>query len=135
MITQELQEMGMDKEDIEDLQALAALMHEFLVRVPNIEVKLELSHNKDLLDNIQLYLLGLPNKLGPLGFIALHQVLDGEETGETGEIVDVVVEGPRDGRMEHKRHHSRSSKEKETQPRAEPESEPEPEPERAPILA
>ena len=41
-----------------------------------------------------MYLLGLPNKLGPLGFIALHHVLDGadEEEEEEGEIVDVVIE-------------------------------------------
>ena len=40
-----------------------------------------------------MYLLGLPNKLGPLGYIALHHVLDGadEEEGD-GEIVDVVIE-------------------------------------------
>ena len=28
---------------------------------------------------LQLYLLGLPNKLGPLGFLALHHVLTTEE--------------------------------------------------------
>ena len=39
----------------------------------------------------QLYLLGLPNKLGPLGFIALHHILDGESEGN-GEIVDVIVD-------------------------------------------
>merc|ERR1712083_894455 len=121
---EELKAMGMDRQDISDLKQLAELMHEFLINVPNLKLKLEIVSNNDLLDNIQLYLLGLPNKLGPLGYIALHHILDGEETGETGEIVDVVVEGP---------------KKKEPQPRAEPESEPEPEsesePERAQILA
>ena len=39
----------------------------------------------------QLYLLGLPNKLGPLGFIALHHILEGESEGN-GEIVDVIVD-------------------------------------------
>ena len=39
----------------------------------------------------QLYLLGLPNKLGPLGFIALHHILEGESEGH-GEIVDVIVD-------------------------------------------
>ena len=28
---------------------------------------------------LQLYLLGLPNKLGPLGFLALHHVLTTDE--------------------------------------------------------
>ena len=36
-------------------------------------------------------MLGLPNKLGPLGFIALHHILDGESEGN-GEIVDVIVD-------------------------------------------
>ena len=35
--------------------------------------------------------MGLPNKLGPLGFIALHHILDGESEGN-GEIVDVIVD-------------------------------------------
>ena len=40
-----------------------------------------------------MYLLGLPNKLGPLGYIALHHVLDGaDENQGDGEIVDVVIE-------------------------------------------
>ena len=30
----------------------------------------------------QLYLLGLPNKLGPLGFLALHHVLTEEEEAD-----------------------------------------------------
>ena len=40
-----------------------------------------------------MYLLGLPNKLGPLGYIALHHVLDNADEPEgDGEIVDVVIE-------------------------------------------
>ena len=40
-----------------------------------------------------MYLLGLPNKLGPLGYIALHHVLDNADEQEgDGEIVDVVIE-------------------------------------------
>ena len=40
-----------------------------------------------------MYLLGLPNKLGPLGYIALHHVLDsGDEEQGHGDIVDVVLE-------------------------------------------
>ena len=33
---------------------------------------------------LQLYLLGLPNKLGPLGFLALHHVLTTEEVDAEG---------------------------------------------------
>jgi len=90
MIMEELKAMGMDEQDISDLKQLAELMHEFLVKVPNLRIKLEIASNNDLLDNIQLYLLGLPNKLGPLGYIALHHILDGESEGN-GEIVDVIV--------------------------------------------
>jgi len=91
MIMEELKAMGMDRQDISDLKQLAELMHEFLINVPNLKLKLEIVSNNDLLDNIQLYLLGLPNKLGPLGYIALHHILDGESEGN-GEIVDVIVD-------------------------------------------
>jgi len=91
MIMSELEAMGMDKQDISDLKQLAELMHEFLLNVPNLKIKLEIVNDNDLLDNIQLYLLGLPNKLGPLGYIALHHILDGETEGN-GEIVDVIVD-------------------------------------------
>jgi len=90
MIMVELKGMGMEEEDIDDLKQLSELMHEFLNQVPEVATKLELNHEYDLLDNIQLYLLGLPNKLGPLGYIALHHVL--EDEGEDGKIVDLVVE-------------------------------------------
>ena len=40
----------------------------------------------------QLYLLGLPNKLGPLGYIALHNVLEDEDEGQKEEIVDIKIE-------------------------------------------
>ena len=108
MIMLELKAMGMDEQDISDLKQLAEFMHEFLVQIPNLKIKLEIANNNDLLDNIQvliclqifqsvcsfvfqLYLLGLPNKLGPLGYVALHHILDGENEGN-GEIVDVVVD-------------------------------------------
>jgi len=91
MIMEELKAMGMDEQDIDDLKQLAELMHEFLVKIPNLRLKLEIASDNDLLDNIQLYLLGLPNKLGPLGYIALHHILDGESEGN-GEIVDVIVD-------------------------------------------
>ena len=107
MIVAELKAMGMEEEDINDLKQLSELMYEFLIQVPEVATKLELSHDYDLLDNIQvesfnfpelflklallqLYLLGLPNKLGPLGYIALHHVL--EDEGEDGKVVDVIVE-------------------------------------------
>eukprot|EP00091_Calanus_sinicus_P025717 TRINITY_DN996_c0_g1_i9.p1 TRINITY_DN996_c0_g1~~TRINITY_DN996_c0_g1_i9.p1 ORF type:complete len:211 (-),score=82.66 TRINITY_DN996_c0_g1_i9:214-846(-) len=90
MIVAELKAMGMDEEDINDLKQLSELMYEFLIQVPEVATKLELSHDYDLLDNVQLYLLGLPNKLGPLGYIALHHVL--EDDGEDGKVVDVIVE-------------------------------------------
>jgi len=90
MIVAELKAMGMDEEDINDLNQLSELMYEFLIQVPEVATKLELSHDYDLLDNVQLYLLGLPNKLGPLGYIALHHVL--EDDGEDGKVVDVIVE-------------------------------------------
>jgi len=90
MIMNELKEMGMEDSDIADLKQLAQLMHEFLNQVPEIGEKLDFDDEYDLLDNIQLYLLGLPNKLGPLGYIALHHVL--EDEAEEGEVVDVVIE-------------------------------------------
>merc|ERR1719374_467927 len=82
----------MDENDIEDLEQLAELMHEFLAQIPSLGQKLELKKEYDLLDNVQLYLLGLPNKLGPLGYIALHNVLDGADEPEDGDIVDVIIE-------------------------------------------
>merc|ERR1719357_1731524 len=60
MILAELVEMGMDESEVHDLKQLAALMYEFLVQVPEIATKLNLEKDYDLLDNIQLYLLGLP---------------------------------------------------------------------------
>jgi len=79
MITEELKEIGMDEEDIHDLKALAQLMYDYLVTVPSIAEKLELTAATDLQDHVQLYLLGLPNNLGPLGYIALHKVLEDED--------------------------------------------------------
>merc|ERR1719177_47028 len=93
MITAELKEMGMDEEDIEDLKHLAKMMHEFLKHIPKLAQKLEFKQEYDLLDNVQLYLLGLPNKLGPLGYIALHSVLEElEDAEDDGEIVNIKVE-------------------------------------------
>ena len=49
-------------------------------------------YKKSLFISLQLYLLGLPNKLGPLGYISLHHVLDGADEPEDGDIVDVIIE-------------------------------------------
>ena len=54
MIMEELKAMGMDRQDISDLKQLAELMHEFLINVPNLKLKLEIVSNNDLLDNIQV---------------------------------------------------------------------------------
>merc|ERR1711982_76321 len=92
LITAELKDMGMDEEDIEDLKQLSELMYEFLKQIPSLVTKLQLVEEYDLLDNVQLYLLGLPNKLGPLGYIALHNVLEELDDTTDGEIVDIKVE-------------------------------------------
>ena len=59
LITAELKEMGMDENDIEDLKALAEMMHDFLGQIPSLAQKLELKKEYDLLDNVQVsaYLL------------------------------------------------------------------------------
>ena len=54
MITAELKEMGMDEDDIKDLEQLAELMHEFLNHIPELAQKLELKQEYDLLDNVQV---------------------------------------------------------------------------------
>jgi len=90
MISEELRAMGLDEGDIEDLKMMAGMMHEFLLMVPDIEGKLEMEAPHDLLDHVQLYLLGLPNKLGPLGFLALHHILEEEEEEEEKEVAAPV---------------------------------------------
>ena len=53
------------------------LKMKFLTKIPEIEKKLELEDDEYTLeDHCKLYLLGLPNKLGPLGFLALHSILE-----------------------------------------------------------
>jgi len=79
LISGELAEMGVNEEDIVDLKLLGSMMNDFLIQVDDIEMRLEMKKPHDLMDHIQLYLLGLPNKLGPLGFLALHHVLTTEE--------------------------------------------------------
>jgi len=84
MITDELKKIGMDDEDIQDLKMLTKLMHDFLISVPKISENLKLTKETDLQDHVQLYLLGLPNNLGPLGYVALHKVLEDEDDEEEG---------------------------------------------------
>ena len=61
----------------------------FLTKIPEIEKKLELEDDEYTLeDHCKLYLLGLPNKLGPLGFLALHSIL--ESAGEA--VADIQVD-------------------------------------------
>merc|ERR1711872_1151056 len=87
LIKNELAEMGMDVEDIQDLLDLATLMTDFLHKVPEVEQVVVGEDEYSLEDNVKLYLLGLPNKLGPLGFLALHSVLETDES----DIVDVKI--------------------------------------------
>jgi len=91
MLMAELKELGMDQEDIEDLLELAGMMSKFLQKVPEVEEAVltdSSSSSYSLEDNVKLYLLGLPNNLGPLGFFALHSVL---QDGDEDDIVDVKI--------------------------------------------
>merc|ERR1719193_1094521 len=85
MIQAELQQLGMDLQDMFDL---SEMMKKFLLKIPDVDIKLQLAEDDySLEDHCKLYLLGLPNKLGPLGFLALHSIL--ESAGEA--IVDVEL--------------------------------------------
>jgi len=86
MIQDELAEMGMDIEDINDLLDLAAMMTKFLSKIPELDLGSDDEYSLE--DHVKLYLLGLPNRLGPLGFLALHSVLETDD-----DIVDVKIEG------------------------------------------
>ena len=86
LISGELAEMGVEEEDIADLKLLGSMMHKFVVQVANIETRLEMKKPHNLMDHAQLYLLGLPNKLGPLGFLALHHVLTEEEEVDVAKV-------------------------------------------------
>ena len=74
----DLEKIGLDQDHILDLKYLSQLMHDYLSQVEGIDSKLELGEEQDLMDNIQMYLLGAPNKLGPLGFFGLQHVLEDE---------------------------------------------------------
>jgi len=92
LMMDELKGIGLEENHVNDIYNKAKLMHDFLLQVPEISSRLELDAELDLLDHIQLYLLGLPNKLGPLGFIAMRHVLQESATSPGGEIVDVIIE-------------------------------------------
>jgi len=85
MISEELEDLGMDDDDVHDLRVLTKLMYNYLENVPDIAESLEFTAATDLQDHIQLYLLGLPNNLGPLGYITLHKVL--EDVDDEPEVV------------------------------------------------
>merc|ERR1719233_1246500 len=69
MIQAELQQLGMDPQDVQDMFDLSEMMKKFLLKIPNVDTKLQLAEDDySLEDHCKLYLLGLPNKLGPLGF-------------------------------------------------------------------
>merc|ERR1712098_393101 len=91
-ILEKLKEIGYDDDDIEYLYRVALLMFEFLNEVEDIVKRLYLEDDGDLMDNILLYLLGMKNPMGPLGFVALHHILPELRASEDGEIVDVKVE-------------------------------------------
>ena len=63
MIMLELKAMGMDEQDISDLKQLAEFMHEFLIQIPNLKIKLEIANNNDLLDNIQVFSIDLSSNV------------------------------------------------------------------------
>merc|ERR1711973_120958 len=101
MIQAELQQLGMDPQDVQDMFDLSEMMKKFLLKIPDVDTKLQLDEDDySLEDHCKLYLLGLPNKLGPLGFLALHSIL--ESAGEAivdvelGSFVADEVQGPTD---------------------------------------
>merc|ERR1711970_1464185 len=82
------QQLGMDPQDVQDMFDLSEMMKKFLLKIPDVDTKLQLDEDDySLEDHCKLYLLGLTNKLGPHGFLALHSIL--ESAGEA--IVDVEL--------------------------------------------
>jgi len=78
LLLAELEEIGFDESDIEDFSVLAEDITEFLMTIPTLQSKLGLTE-EGLSDHVKMYLLGLDNKLGPIGFLALHHLIKGEE--------------------------------------------------------
>jgi len=92
LITDELKEAGMSVEEIDDLNKVAEEMEEFLSLIPDVHKQLELNSGEEgvLLYNVKLYLLGLPNSLGPLGYISFHSVME-DQLGEVINPVEVTA--------------------------------------------
>merc|ERR1719177_127009 len=79
MIQAELQQLGMDPQDVQDMFDLSEMMKKFLLKIPDVDTKLQLAEDDySLEDHCKLYLLGL---------LALHSIL--ESAGEA--IVDVEL--------------------------------------------
>merc|ERR1719228_1400075 len=76
MIQAELQQLGMDPQDVQDMFDLSEMMKKFLLKIPDVDTKLQLAEDDySLEDHCKLYLL------------ALHSIL--ESAGEA--IVDVEL--------------------------------------------
>jgi len=84
MILKQLSMIGLGDDDLREFNILADDMTIFLSTIPTMRTKLGLS-GEDLADNVKMYLLGLDNELGPIGFLALHRLIRGDE-------VEVVAE-------------------------------------------
>merc|ERR1711931_236418 len=94
MIQAELQQLGMDPQDVQDMFDLSEMMKKFLLKIPDVDTKLQLaSDDYSLGDHCKLYLLGLPNKLGPLGFLALHSILESADEEARSARLDEAAEG------------------------------------------
>jgi len=73
-VSEEIKNFGIKVEQVEDLNKMADRMFQFLVKaMARIG---QSSSQVDIFYNSQLYLLGLPNSLGPLGYFALQGLED-----------------------------------------------------------
>lgn len=73
-VSDEIKKFGMKDEQVEDLNSMADRMFQFLAKaMARIG---QSSSQVDIFYNSQLYLLGLPNSLGPLGYFALQGLED-----------------------------------------------------------
>lgn len=73
-VSDEIKKFGMKDEQVEDLNSMADRMFQFLAKaMARIG---QSSTQVDIFYNSQLYLLGLPNSLGPLGYFALQGLED-----------------------------------------------------------
>jgi len=73
-VSEEIKNFGIKDEQVEDLNKMADRMFQFLAKaMARIG---QSSSQVDIFYNSQLYLLGLPNSLGPLGYFALQGLED-----------------------------------------------------------